>query len=296
MAIIELHIKVTPQLLIIEDEQKQKTVVELLHDACDLTKGEIKQAIDKGALWLSREKRTKRLRRLKTSLKDNDEIHFYYNDEVLRQAVPQAHLIADYNDYSVWYKPFGMLSQGSKWSDHCTITRFSERYFNNNRASFIVHRLDKAATGLIIVAHTKKAAKALSGMFEAHNFDKYYQIIVSGDFSQVDYPRTVKSPIDDKESCTIFDFKAFDKALSVSLLNVKIETGRKHQIRKHAASINFPVIGDRLHGDQVINQQKFPAVDLQLCAVKLEFNCPLTETPRKVELPDNLKPKLSNLS
>ena len=104
---------------------------------------------------------------------------------MLSSPVPQALLIEDLIDYSVWYKPYGMLSQGSKWSDHCTIARFAQKNLSNERPAFIVHRLDRAATGLILIAHSKKAAKALSSLFEnrtieSNSLEKFYQIIVHG--------------------------------------------------------------------------------------------------------------------
>ncbi len=54
--------------------------------------------------------------------------------------------------------PYGMLSQGSKWSDHCTIARFAQQHLTPERPVFIVHRLDRAATGLILIAHSKKTS------------------------------------------------------------------------------------------------------------------------------------------
>lgn len=293
----ELHIDITGAVLAAElslihllEQQIQQTP-----NTPTLSKAELKSAIDKGALWLTRRKRTNRLRRLKTSLQLHDQVHFYYNAEVLAQPTPEAKLIADFHDYSVWFKPYGMLSQGSKWSEHCTITRFAQQYFNHDRACFIVHRLDKAATGLIMVAHSKTATQKLTAMFEAHDFEKHYQIIVAGDFSTQSSPLVINTPIDDKESLSIFNFNQFNSARNSSLIDVKIATGRKHQIRKHAASIGFPVIGDRLHGDKTINEQQFNGLDLQLCAVKLAFICPISQQTRELILPDQLRPNLSNM-
>ena len=156
-----------------------KTIVETLASHCELSNSQIKQAIDKGALWLQRGKRTKRYRRLKAELQAGDTIHFYYNEAVLSQSTADAELIADFDDYSVWYKPTGMLSQGSKWSDHTTITRFVTKAFNSERAVFLVHRLDRAAQGLILIAHNKKAAQAFSKLFEVHNLTKNLPDIVA---------------------------------------------------------------------------------------------------------------------
>jgi tRNA pseudouridine32 synthase/23S rRNA pseudouridine746 synthase len=258
-----------------------------------LSKSQLKQAINKGALWLTRGKHTQRLRRLKRVLHQGDELHFYYNETVLANEVPEAILIGDKNDYSVWYKPFGMLSQGSKWSDHCTITRFAQQYFPSERAVFIVHRLDKAATGLILIAHSKKAAQALSSMFEnrttnSNSLEKYYQIIVHGNHSNNTQPQIIATEVDGKSARSTFICLNYDKTKNQSLIEVKIESGRKHQIRIHAASIGLPIVGDRLHGIADINEQ----LNLQLCAVSLCFTCPITQKKHNFKLPDLLRPQL----
>lgn len=258
-----------------------------------LSKAQLKQAISKGALWLSRDKHTQRLRRVKKSLQAGDELHFYYNKDVLAAEVAEATLLCDKGDYSVWYKPYGMLSQGSKWSDHCTISHFVQQYFTPERAAFIVHRLDRAATGIILIAHSKKAARALSAMFENrtshdHSLAKYYQIIVHGDHSKNKQPQVITSAVDGKSARSTFTCLSYDKIKQQSLIEVKIDSGRKHQIRVHAASIGLPVVGDRLHGIA----DKSEAKNLQLCAIRLSFICPLTGESNQFSLPENLKPQL----
>lgn len=258
-----------------------------------LSKAQLKQAINKGALWLTRGKHTQRLRRLKKVMQQGDELHFYYNEAVLANEVDQAILISDELNYSVWYKPFGMLSQGSKWSDHCTIARFVNQYFADERATFIVHRLDKAATGLILIAHSKKAAQALTSMFENrttnnNSLEKYYQIIVHGNYTTNEQPQIINSEVDGKSAQSTFRCLRYDAAKHQSLIEVKIDSGRKHQIRIHAASIGLPVVGDRLHGIA----KKDDSTDLQLCAVNLRFVCPLTQKEHCFELPEKLRPQL----
>ena len=256
-----------------------------------LSKTEFKQAINKGALWLTpakNKKQTQRLHRIKKKLLLGDELHFYFNREVLSAVVPKSVLIEDLVDYSVWFKPYGMLSQGSKWSDHCTIARFAQQNLPNERPAFIVHRLDRAATGLILIAHSKKAARALSSMFEFHQLEKHYQIIIHGDHRKRSQPDVIDSDVDGKKARSTFKFLAYDEITERSLVKVKIDSGRKHQIRIHAASIAMPVVGDRLHGVADEGEQ----CDLQLCAVSLRFVCPLSEQEQFFELPETLKPQL----
>ncbi len=258
-----------------------------------LSKAQLKQAISKGALWLTRGKHTQRLRRLKRAMQQGDELHFYYNEAVLASEVAAAILISDEVDYSVWYKPFGMLSQGSKWSDHCTISRFVQQHFPSERAVFIVHRLDKAATGLILIAHSKKAAQALSSMFENrttndNSLEKNYQIIVHGNHSINEQPQVITAEVDGKSARSTFRCLTYDQNKNQSLIEVKIDSGRKHQIRVHAASVGLPIVGDRLHGIADNNEP----LNLQLCAVSLRFICPITQKTQFFQLSEVLRPQL----
>ena len=274
------------------------TALTALYDSLDktensLSKAQLKQAISKGALWLTRGKHTQRLRRLKKIMQLGDELHFYYNEAVLASESPEAILISDELDYSVWYKPYGMLSQGSKWSDHCTVARFAQQYFTSERTVFIVHRLDKAATGLILIAHSKKAAQALSSMFENrignnNKLDKYYHVIVHGNHSVNEQPQVITTEVDGKSAQSTFQCLIYNKTQDRSLIEVKIDSGRKHQIRVHAASIGLPIVGDRLHGIADKNEP----LNLQLCAVSLRFICPITQKQQDFFLPDELRPSL----
>jgi len=284
MTKFELHLDIT---------QTDITVIDSLKNQCQLSTNQIKQAVTKGALWLSRGKYTKRLRRVKKTLKLHDSLHFYYDEKVLNQVPMPAHLIADLNDYSIWYKPYGMLSQGSKWSDHCTIARWAETQLQPQRSAFIVHRLDRAASGLIIIAHSKKSAQAFSKIFEQHQIEKTYHIIVHGDHSSHQQPEKITQDIDDKSACSYFKLIEYNQECNLSLIEVKIETGRKHQIRKHAASINMPVVGDRLHGKA--DEQYLDTLNLQLCAVKLEFSSPISDEKQSFELTSELKPNLAQI-
>ena len=273
----------------------------LQHTDNALSKSALKQAIGKGALWLTRGKHTQRLRRLKKTLLNDDQLHFYYNEYILSTIVPEAKLVADLHDYSVWYKPYGMLSQGSKYSDHCTIARFAQQQLSPERPVFIVHRLDRAATGLILIAHSKKAARALSSMFEHRHIngrdnktllEKYYQIIVHGDHRKNIQPQIITTNVDGKSAHSTFICLQYDKKKDQSLIEVKIDSGRKHQIRIHAASIGMPVVGDRLHGIATEHDEQ----NLQLCAVSLRFTCPLsannTGKEHTFKLPTELRPTL----
>ena len=244
------------------------TAVTLLATETGFSKQKIKTIMQQGAVWLSQGKHTRRLRRASFKPKTGDELYLYYDEAVLAQVCPAPALIADETDYSVWYKPYGMLSQGSKWGDHCTLARWAEKAFMPERPALVVHRLDRATTGLMIIAHSKKMAQQFSRLFESRLVTKNYKAIVKGDHHQRPQPDTVNSLVNDKAACSHFSCLSYNAAADISLLNVDIETGRKHQIRQHLATIGFPVIGDRLYGEP------HESIDLQLCAYHLQFKHP----------------------
>ncbi len=275
---IEKHIEITEAALTAADWLSQDT---------HLSKQTIKQAMQKGAVWLTSGKHTQRLRRASRQLKIGDTLHLYYNAEILATQPAEAILISDEGDYSVWYKPCGMLSQGSKWSDHCTISRWAAQHLKPERPAFIVHRLDRAATGLILIVHTKKIATALSQLFQQRAINKTYHAIVRGHFPSSPEILTINSPIDDKYAVSHVKLIDYSEKRDCSLVRVDIETGRKHQIRKHLSEAGFPILGDRLYGKQTVF-----STDLQLTAISLGFTCPITNEPHNYLLENHLQPQL----
>ena len=251
-------------------ETPGETPTDLLQRATGLSKQRIKLAMTQGAVWITRGRNTRRLRRAKRALQAGDEIHLYYDAGILAEIPPEPTLIADLGGYSVWCKPCGMRSQGSKWGDHCTLVRWAERHLQPERPAFTVHRLDRAANGLMLVAHAKGMAAALSTLFRNRQVEKHYLALVAGDFSGQPAPLRVEQPIDGRDAVSEFSLREVCDDGRRSLVNVRIETGRKHQIRRHLAESGYPVVGDRLYGKGQEND-----LDLQLTAVMLSFPCPV---------------------
>ena len=283
----EFHISIT------EDD---KTAVDYLAEASGFSKQKIKRFMQKGCVWLERlsddktsETKTyiQRLRRAKKVLKKDQIIHFYYDERVLSSDSLTATLIEDFGDYSIWNKPSGMLSQGSKWGDFGTIYRYAEMQLKPERPTFIVHRLDRAANGLIILAHKKTTAKQFSRLFESREIEKRYLVKVEGNFTNMissdDDQLMINEDIDDKSAISHVKMMKFNEKENTSLLEVQIDTGRKHQIRKHLSGVGFPVVGDRLHGLYKQTDQE-NNIDLQLQAYCLAFTCPITGVQRSFKL------------
>lgn len=243
-----------------------------------LSKQKLKQAMQKGCVWWERGKQVQRLRRATKPLKAGDQLHLYYDVEVLATVPPTPKLIADEGAYSIWHKPYGMYSQGTKWGDHCTITRYAEQHLTPQRPAFTVHRLDRAANGLIIIAHKKTVAAAFAQLFKEHKLQKHYRAVVYGKWDLSQPELLIDSPVEDKPARSFVKGISYNETTQQSVVDVRIETGRKHQIRRHLSGMGFPLVGDRLYGDKPQTQ------DLQLTAYYLAFSCPVTGFEKEYRL------------
>lgn len=247
------------------------TACELLAVRTGFSKGKIKDAMNKGAVWLVPSTGPmKRLRRATAILNAGEKIELHYNDDVLAKEVPGSVLVADEHHYSVWFKPSGVLAQGTMEGDHCALLRQAELYFKMSRPVFLVHRLDREASGLMLVAHSQNAAARLSALFQNNAVYKRYWVQVRGQLTAAQ--GVIDTPLDGKAAHTEYTVESYDAVSDTSILSVVIDTGRLHQIRRHLDGVGHPVIGDPKYG----TGNKSPT-GLQLNAVQLRFRCPFTD-------------------
>ncbi len=156
----------------------------------------------------------------------------------------------------------------------------------------IVHRLDKETSGLLLAAKTREAHLKLSSQFAERLLEKKYLAIAYGRVA----PQMIESPIGRhpvrrKEMAAVASGRAAKSAIEVlgyqdglSLLSVRIFTGRTHQIRVHLKHIGAPVLGDAVYGNTKINA-KYKAARQMLHAHTLRFNHPITQKPLELTAP-----------
>ncbi len=148
----------------------------------------------------------------------------------------------------------------------------------------IVHRLDANTSGLMVVAKSEHAYSVLKQAFRDREVDKRYRALVQGHPDP--FRGTIDAPIarhpsgdgrfavvaDGRPAITHYDtLEAFRAA---SLVEVKLETGRTHQIRVHMAAIRHPCVGDRLYGADPVLAARLGAGRQWLHAVRLGFAHP----------------------
>ncbi|MBI4792007.1 MAG: RluA family pseudouridine synthase [Deltaproteobacteria bacterium] len=248
------------------------TACELLARHTGLAKGRIKDAMTKGAVWLKkRENKLHRLRRATAVMRPGNLLTIYYDAALLALVPPQPRCISNQGRYSVWHKPAGLMAQGTKYGDHCSLLRQAELFFRPQRQVFLVHRLDREAAGIMLIAHSREAAKQLSLLFQNNLIAKHYRAEVLGNLLTRRETR-IDLPLDGKAALTEFAALSYDPATNTSKVMVQIKTGRLHQIRRHFDLIGHPVMGDPRYGMGNKNKK-----GLQLVADQLRFTCPFAK-------------------
>jgi len=235
------------------------TALDFLKSKTDLSKETLKKLFNNGAVWLVR-KGQHRLRRLTAELRVGDEIRLYFDDQLLNIVSPAGILIEENKDWGVWFKPAGLLSQGTQYGDHCALLRQVEKL---HREVFLIHRLDREVAGVMIFAYSKKAAAYFSQNWNTDKVAKEYQAKVLGKWSLTS-PYTCEIPLEDKPCETWIE--CLQKKNDFSFLRMKIKTGKYHQIRQHLNLLNHPVMGDPDYGQNNKNRD-----GMKLIATRLDF-------------------------
>ena len=167
----------------------------------------------------------------------------------------------------------------------------------------IVHRLDKDTSGLIVVAKTSASHESLSRQFANRNVTKIYHALVHG--SPIEAEAIIDAPIGrdrgDRQRMAIVStgrnaitrYKILQSIGAYSLLEIRPQTGRTHQIRVHLASVGYPVVGDQKYGRITTTLKRH-----FLHATALEFIHPVTKELMEFrsELPHDLTAFLQEIS
>ena len=174
----------------------------------------------------------------------------------------------------------------------------------------LVHRLDRATSGCLILAKKRAVLKSLHSQLVNHQLEKRYTALVKDTWSKKKH--TIDAPIYQNSRYSVIDSKGKDSLshfhpiknfelgdFNASLVEVSIETGRTHQIRVHAKFAGHPVAQDDKYGDGDFDQfmKKKGLNRLFLHAKTLTFTNPLTNEIQKVNapLPDDLETFLKKL-
>jgi 23S rRNA pseudouridine1911/1915/1917 synthase len=201
-------------------------------------------------------------------VKDGDEIEIEYIIPLKLEPIKMDLEIVYEDEYlMVINKPKGLVVHpASSYKEatlvHGLLEKLSSSMDNSLRPG-IVHRIDKDTSGLLLVAKTPTILDKLSSSLKEHKVDRIYYALVNGVVSEDEVTITTYLKRDPKNrlrfcvtsnstnaKLAITHYKVIQKYDHFTLLEVKLETGRTHQIRVHLSSIGHPIYGDSLYGDK----------------------------------------------
>jgi 23S rRNA pseudouridine1911/1915/1917 synthase len=194
---------------------------------------------------------------------------------VERSEPPPAPEIVFVDDHViVAEKPAGLVTAPTPESDRGDLLDQLVRRYGE---VYLVHRLDLPTSGLLVFARTRDANKQLGGAFARHDVDREYRAVAIGSVA----PQTVDRPIQGKRAVT--SIGVLEALAGATLVSVRLETGRTHQIRIHLAGLGTPVAGDHQHGGEASRTFTPRAPRLALHAAMLGFTHPATGERVKFE-------------
>jgi 23S rRNA pseudouridine1911/1915/1917 synthase len=210
--------------------------------------------------------------------------------EVVAEPVPGMTVVHDDDDIVVVDKPVGVAAHPSVgWSGPNVLAGLKAAGFRISTSGAserqgIVSRLDVGTSGLMVVAKSERAYSVLKRAFKERRVDKTYHTLVQGlpdpVVGTIDAPigrhpgHDYKFAVMDSGKPAVTHYELLEAHRHASLLEVRLETGRTHQIRVHMAAIRHPCVGDPLYGADPVLARRLGLDRQWLHAVGLGFEHP----------------------
>jgi RluA family pseudouridine synthase len=257
--------------LTVDDSHHTETLQQFLSEALGVSRKKAKGLLDKRSVFVN----GKRVWMAQHRLNAGDRVEV--QTAAAAEGLVKESVLLDAGRYIVVDKPAGMLTNEGGASLEAAARRLLAA-----PKLLAVHRLDRDTSGCLIVARDAEAKEQFEELFRKRAVRKWYAALVIGrvpdDLTQI------TAPIDGERAVTRATLSAASN--QASLLEVEIETGRMHQIRKHLAAAGHPVLGDKVYQLERVDSARLRRVPRQMLhARRIEFQDPWTRKNVRVEAP-----------
>lgn len=235
----------------------------------NVSRNKLQEAVKKGYVFVNQSS-------VKTSykVKPGDNIQVMLETpkreiEVIPQDIPLKIAYED-NDVIMVNKPAGMVVHPAYGNYQDTLLNAMKYYLEKNHPGaepYMVHRIDKDTTGLLLIAKNEQAQNLLAQQFFSHSIDRQYTALVWGDVEQdegtvegnlgrspADRKIMTVYPNNDKGKHAVTHYRVIERFGYVTALDCHLETGRTHQIRAHMKHLGHPLFNDQTYGGDRIRK------------------------------------------
>lgn len=220
-------------------------------------------------------------------IKGGETLKLLQSDKELKKPLIHIPLEVLYEDdyLAIINKPPGILVSGNKkWTVENALSPHLKKSTQNDalQRPEPIHRLDYPTSGALLIGKTASSVVALNKLFENREIEKTYLAVNIGKMKK---NGKIDHEIDDKNarsSYRVLDSVASPKYGQFNLVELKPETGRRHQLRKHLAAIGNPILGDLLYGKEGF---LLKGKGLYLHAASLKFIHPFTQQQLLINAP-----------
>lgn len=214
----------------------------------------------------------------------------------------KTQILHEDKDILICYKPAGIPTQ-TKQTMQMDVESELKNYLKG-KPVYVVHRLDQPVEGILVFAKTKEAAASLSMQLSSDEMNKEYRAVVFGSMTEkqgilVNYlkkeakgnlSKVVKETDPEAKyaelSYEVIGEKKMETEEEISLLKIRLKTGRHHQIRVQLAAANHPLLGDQKYADEkTLDFSRQNGIrNVALCAAKLHFIHPTTKEKMEFQI------------
>lgn len=297
------------EFLVEEDEEGDRLDVYLSDQFVDMSRSYIQKIIKDKKVTVNG-----KVEKAKYLVKEEDKVVIEIPKPKILEVVPQdipIEIVYEDDDIIIVNKPQGMVVHPAPGNYEGTLVNAILYHCKGNLSSIngvirpgIVHRIDKDTSGILMIAKNNNAHNCLAEQLKDHSITREYEFICHGVFKEdnvtVDRPigrnpkDRLKMAIVPNGKRAVTHFEVLERFNGYTHVRARLETGRTHQIRVHAMSINHPLVGDPVYGPK---NSKIKLNGQVLHAKKLGFIHPTTKEYVEFdsELPDYFQKLLEKL-
>ena len=260
--------------LCVRTSESGTTLIDLIAHRLNISRKKAKALIDLRGVFVN----GRRIWMARNTLKTGDEIDLTTgnvaasgtNKSAMEIREVDSLILFQDNDILIANKPPGIITKGQQSLESILRTQLE------NTSLAAAHRLDKDTSGCVLFSKHAETRSRVVSLFDTRSIQKTYHAIVNGRISKTEL--TITKPVKSKHAAT--HIRIINTNREASHLQITIETGRTHQIRKHLTAIHHPILGDKTYATSRYTLPIERAVPRQMLhAYQLIFTQPMNSKP-----------------